>query len=741
MPTSSRNRKRRTSAQGHSARLVTIVGCIAGAFCLVVVLACVVGATWLLGLPDYSDIRSYANTGITTVYANDRQTVLAKLYLENRIEVAQDEVSPYVFEGTVATEDERFYEHGGIDPIGIARALFVNAASGGASEGASTITQQLVRNTVLLDEMTDRTIKRKVREMYIASQAERQYSKDEILLMYVNVVNYGDGCYGIEAASRDYFGKHASELTLSEAALLVGIPQSPNANNPREHMDNAMARRAVVLQRMLSNGYITQSEYDAVINDTPVLSSDTVDEDTVADIAPYFIDYVRNQLDSNPEFPATAIARGGLSVYTTLDPSLQEDANNAIRQNIRYMDSEFDASLVSVDPDDGAIVSMVGGKDYETSKFNLATQMSRQAGSSFKTFTLLSALGEGLDPDNTYIDSSSPVQVGKDWTVSNSEGHGYGSMSVTSATTSSVNTVYAQLVHAIGAGKTAEVAHACGIKSNLVDDDTITLGTSGVNPLEMASAYATIANGGFYHEPYCVTRITDSSGETVYEHEASQARRAISAAVAQKATQILETVISYGSGTGARLSSGQPCAGKTGTSEHGRDLWFCGFTPQLSTAVWAGYVNEKETSMYGGTICAPIWRDFMNAALAGKPVEQFPTTSERINYKPSRTWDFTKDVTIIGGDDYGAEEPEEQRPEEQKPDGNPDQQGGETGENGNSGNSGNPSDPSHNPGSTTNPSDPNGSGSSGGSSGGSASNPGSSGGTTSGGQTPAPSTQ
>lgn len=656
LPSSSRNRKRREKSQRHSVNLLTILGCIAGAFCLVVVVGCAVGATWLMGLPDYSTINTYANTGITTIYANDRETVLAKIYLENRIEVSKDEVSEYVLEGTIATEDERFYEHGGIDPIGIARAVLVNAASGGTSEGASTITQQLVRNTVLLDEMTDRSIRRKVREMYIASQIERQYTKDEILMMYINVVNYGDGCYGIEAASRDYFGKHASELTLSEAALLAGIPQSPNAYNPREHMDKAMARRAVVLQRMLSNGYITQDEYDEALNDTPVLSNQTLDDETISDIAPYFIDYVRKQLDEDERFPATVIAHGGLSVYTTLDPSLQEDANDAIQNAVRYNDENFDAALVSVDPDNGQIVAMVGGRDYETNKFNLATQMSRQAGSAFKTFTLLSALNEGMDPDNTYIESASPVQIGKDWTVSNSEGHGYGPMSVSDATRSSVNTVFAQLVHAIGAQKTIDVAQACGIESTLVQDDTVTLGTSGVNPLEMANAYATIANGGYYHEPYAVVEIVDASGKPVYTHEEVPAKRVLSAAVAQKATEILETVINSGTGTSASLGNGQPCAGKTGTSEHGRDLWFCGFTPQYSTAVWAGYRTERETGLYGGSTCAPIWRSFMNAALAGKPIEQFPTTSEKITYKPAKTWDFTKDVTIIGGDDENPSE-------------------------------------------------------------------------------------
>ncbi len=651
LPSSSRNRKRREKSQRRSVNLLTILGCIAGAFCLVVVIGCAVGATWLMGLPDYSAINTYANTGITTIYANDRQTVLAKIYLENRIEVTKDEVAEYVLEGTIATEDERFYEHGGIDPIGIARAVLVNAASGGTSEGASTITQQLVRNTVLLDEMTDRSIRRKVREMYIASQVERQYTKDEILMMYINVVNYGDGCYGIEAASRDHFGKHADELTLSEAALLIGIPQSPTAYNPREHMDKAMARRAVVLQRMLSNGYITQDEYDEALNDTPVLSNETMEDETISDIAPYFIDYVRKQLDEDERFPATIIAHGGLSVYTTLDPALQKDANDAIQQAVRYNDENFDAALVSVDPDNGQIVAMVGGRDYETNKFNLATQMSRQAGSAFKTFTLLSALNEGMDPDNTYIESASPVEIGKDWTVSNSEGHGYGPMSVADATRSSVNTVFAQIVHVVGAQKTIDAAKACGIESPLVQDETVTLGTSGVNPLEMANAYATIANGGYYHETYAVVEIVDASGKAVYTHEEVPAKRALSAAVAQKATDILETVISSGTGTGASLSNGQPCAGKTGTSEHGRDLWFCGFTPQYSTAVWAGYRTERETGLYGGSICAPIWRSFMNAALAGKPIEQFPTTSEKITYKPAKTWDFTKDITIIGGDE------------------------------------------------------------------------------------------
>jgi 1A family penicillin-binding protein len=644
---SKRNWKRRNKAEHRSVGFLAIFGSLAAILCTGFIAVCLIGASWLTDLPDYSNISAYANTGITTIYASDRHTVLAKLYLENRIEDTKDEVSDYVTNGIIATEDERFYEHGGVDPIGIARALFVNVTSGGTAEGASTITQQLVRNTVLLDEMTDRSIKRKVREMYIAVQVEQNYSKDDILMMYTNVVNFGDGCYGIEAASRDYFNKHASELTLSEAALLVGIPQSPTANNPREHMSTAMARRAVVLQRMLSNHYITQAEYDQVINETPVLADKNLADAEISNIAPYFVDYVKQLLADDEQFPASDIAHGGLSVYTTLDVTAQTAANAAVQNNLEYRESGLDASLSSVDPDTGEIVAMVGGKNYDTDQFNLATQMSRQAGSSFKAFTLLAALNEGVNPDSTYIDSSSPIQVGSTWTVSNSEGSGSGSMSVSDATTYSVNTVYARIAHAIGAAKVAKMAHACGIKSNLEEYDTITLGASGVNTLEMANAYATIANGGYYHNTSAVTEIVSVSGDTVYKHTPDSGTRVIPAAVAQKATEILKTVIQYGTGTGASLYSDQECAGKTGTSEHGRDLWFCGITPQYSTAVWAGYRTERETYLYGGSICAPIWQDYMTAVLKGKQTEKFPTTSEKITYKPSSTWDFDKDVTVL----------------------------------------------------------------------------------------------
>lgn len=634
-------RKRRDRAQRRSVTVMTVIGAIAGVIIFGVVAAGIVVSSWLSDLPDYSDLESYTESGITTIYANDRTTVLGKITLENRIDVDEDEISPYVLEGTVATEDERFYNHSGIDPVGIIRALLVNLNAGGTSEGASTITQQLVRNTVLLDEMTTRSVQRKVREMYIASKVEEQYSKDQILTMYLNVVNYGDGCYGIEAASRDYFGKSAKDLTLSEAALLVGIPQSPNANNPREHYDAALKRRTTVLNRMLSNGYITQAEYDATINDQPKLSSSSAKDDEIANIAPHFVDYIRQQLENSGKFSESELSKGGLKVYTTLDVNDQQAANKAVQDGLKYQDSGFDGALVSIDPSNGNIVAMVGGKDYNASQFNLATQMSRQAGSSFKTFTLLAALQAGVDPDNTYINADSPATIGTNWTVNNSEGEGGGYMSIREATTYSVNTVYGRLIHGIGAQSVVDMAHAAGITSDLQPYDSLTLGAQGVNALEMASAYATIANGGMYHEPVSVTDIVNSKGKTVYSHKYTQGTRAFSAAIASEATDILKTVVEYGTGTSASLYSGQEAAGKTGTSEHGRDLWFCGYTPQLATAVWAGYREEKATGKYGGSTCGPIWRTYMNAALKNSEIQEFPTTTEKIQYLDSSTWNFT----------------------------------------------------------------------------------------------------
>ena len=324
-------------------------------------------------------------------------------------------------------------------------------------------------------------------------------------------------------------------------------------------------------------------------------------------------------------------------MYTTLNPASQKAAVKAIDDKLADRDSKLDASLTTVNTANGHIISMVGGRDYDEDQFNLAVQMSRQAGSSFKVFSLLAALDAGVDP-STQIDSDSPAYIGN-WEVHNVEGEGGGDMSLREATAESINTVYARLVHTIGPQKVVDMAHKCGIESDLEPYDAIALGVFGVNTLEMANAYATIANGGTRHDPVAITEIVDASGESVYTSDDEQnGERVLSPALASTATDILKTVIEYGTGTNAQLNCGQEAAGKTGTSEEFRDVWFCGYTPQYSTAVWVGYRKEKSVGNYGGTICAPIWRQYMDAILEGVPNAEFPSTEEELTY--TYEWDF-----------------------------------------------------------------------------------------------------
>ena len=359
--------------------------------------------SWLEDLPDYQNADAYNTAQPTMVYASDGTTLLAEFQLENRDPVALDQISEYVLKGTVATEDERFYTHSGVDYLGVARAL-VNNLMGGELEGASTITQQFVRNTILSDEMRDISFKRKIREMYISQKLEEQYSKDEILLMYLNTINYGSGAYGIEAAAERYFSKDAKDLTLNEAATLVGIPQSPTYNNPIDYPDNCLKRRNTVLDRMVSNGVITAEEADAVKAE-PIELNPSEPSMTGILAYPYFTSYVRNQL-TNPEgkyaYSTSELFKGGLKVITTLDIEAQTAAEEAAAEKEEEAGDPFEVAMAVVNPENGYIDALVGGRDYESSQVNMATGeggAGRQAGSSFKLFTLLAAINEGIDPE------------------------------------------------------------------------------------------------------------------------------------------------------------------------------------------------------------------------------------------------------------------------------------------------------------------------------------------------------
>ena len=639
-----RTRRARTHSNTHIVgfSLAGVLGFIA---LLAVTVALSLGAlvsSWLEDLPDYTSADAYLVAEPTTVYdANGNE--IASYYLQQRRSVDLSAISSYVVKGTVDTEDKRFYSHNGVDPQGIVRAVVVSFTGG--SEGASTITQQLVRNTILSDEQFDHTLKRKVREAYLAIQMEKEYTKDQILNMYLNTIYYGNGAYGIEAASVTYFNKHASDLTLAEAATLIGLPQSPSYYDPTVNPDAAKERRNTVLDRMLEAGDITQEEHDAAQAEDLVLNEGELSSSTGT--YPYFTDYVKQLLLK--DFSSDTILQGGLKVYTTINPTYQaaaEDACNKVLDDIG--NDQLGAALVSIDPDTGYIVAMVGGQDYSTSQYNLATSTNRQMGSSFKMFTLAAAINAGMNPSIT-LNCSSPMQITSTWKVKNFGNHNYGTQTLQSATAISSNTGYAQVAEAIGIDKVISIAHAMGVDTDLPEYLSVSLGSVGISAVEACEAYATLPAGGVHRDAVAITKIEDRNGNVVYQHEDSPTQ-AISEAVAEATTNVLKTVIADGGATGYYahdyFDCNQPVAGKTGTSDNSEDLWFCAYTPQLCTVVWSGYPSSRTEVMIDGSTgttqetVQPIWVDYMNTVLAGVAREEFPTTDEKVSYLPNSSWTF-----------------------------------------------------------------------------------------------------
>lgn len=639
---------------------------------LAAILACFVGvsalaSTWLEDLPDYTNSDAFNKAATSTVYASDGKTVLAEFQLENREPVEADKISKYVYNGTVATEDERFFTHSGVDVMGTARAM-VNNMLGRSLEGGSTITQQLVRNTILSEEMTEISIKRKVREMYLATKMEEKYSKDDILLMYLNTINYGAGAYGIEAASIRYFSKHAKDLTLAEAATLVGIPQSPTYNNPIDNPENCVNRRNVVLDRMVSNGYISKEEAQNAKAEQLVLE-ETKNSTNGILAYPYFTSYVRNQLfneDGKYDFSVADVFEGGLSIVTTLDVNDQEAAEIAANNKRDSVGWEYEVGMVAIDPSNGYIKAMVGGDDFENDQVNMATgegSSGRQVGSSFKTFTLLAALEAGIDPE-TIIDASAKVEVPGSTDVYNINKINYGTRSIKSAFAVSSNTAFMRLIMSVGVEPVIDVAKRMGITSDMQHVAGLTLGIASLTPLEMADAYATIANGGIHYDPECIIKITDHEGKVIVDNSKPEGERVLSQEVACAAIPIMEGVITEGTGTDARLANGQPAAGKTGTTEEEKDSWFVGITPQMSVAIWLGQRadNYADAKPVNNATAASVFADFMDRILEGQSVVQFPTAAT-----PKYDQNYKDDKNHIGkGTWYVDEEKKRQEEEEEK---------------------------------------------------------------------------
>jgi penicillin-binding protein 1A len=547
-----------------------------------------------------------------------------------RFIVPLDEVNPIVVEALVSAEDRRFYDHGGVDPIGVSRALVNNLRHSG-TQGGSTLTQQLVKNEYLSSE---RSLSRKVREAVLSVKLERSANKDEILERYLNTVYFGRGAYGIEAAARAYFDTSAAELDLGQAALLVGLLRSPETADPVEDMDEARARRATVLADMVDNDAITQEEADAVTA-TPIEATDqTAPEPPTGGMAPHFVEWVRQQtVDAVGE---DALYASGLRVVTTLDLDAQAAAEAAVAEVVTDPAGP-QAALVALDQD-GAIRAHVGGRDYDELQVDLARGKEgggsgRQPGSTFKPFVLEAALAQGTTLADRY---PGPPRIevdvgGTPFPVENYGGTGFGDLTVADATKSSVNTVYAQLLAEVGPAAVADAAHAAGIDAELDVVPSIALGVEEVSPMDLASAYLTFANDGTRAlEPYGIVRIEDADGDVLWEPDRSEAvTDAVPSDVVRGVTEALRGVIESGTGTAADI--GRPAAGKTGTTQDNVDAWFAGYVPGYAAVVWMGHPQPAPMEgVTGGGMPAEIWQRFMTVAMEGREPEDFPEPPEEL---------------------------------------------------------------------------------------------------------------
>jgi penicillin-binding protein 1A len=567
------------------------------------------------------------------IYASDGKTVLAVLHGdESRVVVDSNQIAPVMKQAIVAVEDRRFWEHRGVDFKGIMRAVWADVRNQKLVQGGSTITQQFVKNTYTQRE---RTISRKLKEAALAWQLERRWSKDRILTAYLNTIYFGNGAYGIEMAARVYFHTHAKDLTLPQAALLAGLPASPGAFDPVENPARARLRRATVLNLMVEQGLITRM--DAVeANRVPLLKRKDVHLPEGKTNQPYFAEYVKQQL--LPYYGSGTVLGGGLKIYTSIDLDLQRLAENAIQQWLPDKNGPA-ASLVAIDPRDGRVLAMVGGRNFHKSQFNLAVQGERQAGSAFKPFVLATALSQGISPQTTFTSQPTVINLGdKLWAVHNYENSYLGTIDLNDATTFSDNAVYAQLTAQVGPKNVARMASRLGITSHLNDYFAIGLGVNAVNPLEMARAFSTFANSGrridgslLGNQPRAVLRVVD--GKRVDKNEPVQ-KPILNSDQDAVLTSMLENVVKSGTGRRAALGD-RPVAGKTGTTENYGDAWFVGYTPQLVTAVWVGYPNKlvpmlsqfEGGPVAGGTFPSVIWKSFEEKALQrlGELPEYFPS--------------------------------------------------------------------------------------------------------------------
>lgn len=577
------------------------------------------------GLPDISaNIAPDASSRIYDAKGRLITTVHAE---ENRLPVSIDEVPANLQNAFIAVEDNRFYEHHGVDPIGIIRAVFRNIISGNATaQGGSTITQQLARNAFLSQEQT---LKRKLLEAFLALKIERQYTKKEILKMYMNQIYFGQGCYGIQTASKVYFGKDVKDLSLAQCALIAGLPNSPNYYSPFHSVEAAKQRQSIVLDQMVKYGYITESEA-AAAKEADIHLARPQEQRGTDSVASYFVNYVIHLISE--KYDSDAIYKEGLQIYTTLDLDLQKEAEAALKKNLpnAYTDdkklTQPQGALVSIEVGTGYVRAMVGGRGQD--HFNRAVQMTRQPGSAFKPFVYLTAFANKVTPFD--ILSNETKDFGGGWIPKNYGGTSGGSVTVMEALVKSMNIPTVHLADQVGMGKIIQTAKNVGISTLVTEGEysdtnlATALGglTYGVSVWDMAKAYSVFANGGKLVEPTVIMKVVDRNGKVLEDHSgAPESTQVVDEASAWTLTSVLEEVISRGTGGNAYI--GRPSAGKTGTTDDEHDAWFVGYTPDLSTAVWIGDDASTNAGYTGGTIPAAIWRDYMYEAESGYTVKNF----------------------------------------------------------------------------------------------------------------------
>ena len=587
-------------------------------------------------LPDIKDFSPVENALTSKIYAADG-TLIGTLHGEqNREIVPLSEMPQDLINAVLAIEDERYYEHKGVDFESFVRALLVNIKTGEFSQGFSTITMQYIRNTYILEEKTDITLDRKIREVALAMQLEEIYTKDEILEMYLNTVFFGESAYGVKTAAKTFFNKELDELNIQECALLAGLLKGQTYYSPYTNKKGALERRNLVLLKMNELKMITGKEYELALKQPIILERS---DEKSSDFAPYFTEYVKQELIK--KYGVNKVFKGGFEIYTTLDPKMQRYAEDAINEILPDPEDPAGA-MVALYPANGFIKAMVGGRDFDTMKFNLASQSKRQPGSTFKVFALIAALEQGISPYMTF-NPNGPVTYeipdSKPWEVGNYMGESYpdmAEMNLIDATVKSVNVVYAQLIMRVGGDAVSRIANIMGIETPLEGYPAIGLGglTTGVSPLEVCTAFSTIANYGRKNNPVAILKVIDKDGNILEDYKEPENLQVISPINAFRAIEIMKQTVQRGTGTRARLED-REVAGKTGTTQEAENAWFTGFTTNLAACFWMGYPeeNKKMTSVHdmrvqGGAHPAMMFKLFMEKATANLPAESFTKPGE-----------------------------------------------------------------------------------------------------------------